>query len=75
MAKQTKTAKREAVTSPTSEDFERALNHLRQRANALIIELAKRYHAGRSEELTAILNAMDSATELKGMGRTPSPPR
>jgi hypothetical protein len=75
MAKQTKTAKRENVTSPTSEDFERTRSHLRQRANALIIELAKRYHAGRSEELTAVLNAIDSATELEGMGRTPVPQR
>ena len=73
MAKQTKTAKREDVSPPTSGEFERARNHLRQRANALIIELAKRYHAGRSEELTAVLNAMDSATELEGMGRTPVP--
>jgi len=65
--KQTRTAKRPAVASPTTEDFERARNHLRQRAGTLIIELAKRYHAGKSEELTAIMNAMDSATELERM--------
>jgi hypothetical protein len=73
MAKQTRTAKRKDVALPTSEDFQRTRSHLRQRANALIIELAKRYHAGKSEELTAVLNAMDSATELEGMGRTPVP--
>jgi hypothetical protein len=67
MTKQTRTAKRPAVASPTPEDFERARNHLRQRAGALIIELAKRYHAGKSEELTAIMNAMDSASELERM--------
>ena len=69
MAKQTKTTKRADIALPMPEHFERTRNHLRQRANALIIELAKRYHAGKSEELTAVLNAIDSATELEGLGR------
>ena len=73
MAKQTKTVKRPGVAQPTPEDFERARNHLRRRADALIIELAKRYHAGKSEELTAIMNAMDCATELERMGQTSVP--
>ena len=75
MARQTKAPKRADIALPTPEDFERTRNHLRQRANALIIELAKRYHAGKSEELTAVLNAIDSATELEGMGRKPVPQR
>jgi hypothetical protein len=53
---------------PNPEDFGRARNHLRQRANALIIELAKRYQASLAEELTSVLNAMDSAVELESMG-------
>jgi hypothetical protein len=73
MAKQTKGAKRADIVLPTPKDFEWARNHLRRRAHALIIELAKRYHAGKSEELTAVLNAMDSATELERMGRTSVP--
>ena len=73
MARQTKAPKRADIALPTPEDFERTRNHLRQRANALIIELAKQYHAGKSEELTAVLNAIDSATELEGMGRKPVP--
>ena len=67
MAKRIKTTKREYVALATSDDFERARNHLRQRANSLIIELAKRYDTGKSEELTAVLNAMDSVAELEGM--------
>jgi hypothetical protein len=73
MAKQTKTAKRPGIAEPTPADFEGARNQLRQRADALIIELAKRYHAGKSEELTAIMNAIDCATELERMGRTSAP--
>jgi hypothetical protein len=71
MAKRTKTLKQPA--QPTPDDFERARSHLRQRANALIIELAVRYHAGKSEELTAILNAIDCATELERMERRSVP--
>ncbi|HEY6254417.1 MAG TPA: hypothetical protein VIY51_01350 [Xanthobacteraceae bacterium] len=69
MAKPPKKAKQAEMASPTPEDFERARNHLRQRGNALIIELAKRYQAGKAEELTGVLNAMDSALELERMGR------
>ena len=73
MAKRIKTTKREYVALATSDDFERARNHLRQRANSLIIELAKRYHTRKSEELTVVLNAMDSAAELEGMEPRPVP--
>lgn len=73
MTRKTKAAKPPAIAQPTQEDFERARNHLRQRADALIIELAKRYHASKSEELTAIMNAMDSASELERMGRMSVP--
>jgi hypothetical protein len=58
---------------PKPADFRRARNRLRERANALIIELATRYQAGQGEELTNVLNAMDSADELERMDREGSP--
>ena len=73
MAKKTKITKPAEIAQPVPMDFERARNQLRQRAYVLIVELAKRYHAGKAEELTAILNAMDCATELERMGRMPDP--
>ena len=72
-AKSAKSTKQGDIAHPTAEDFERARTHLRQRANTLILELATRYHAGKSEELTAILNAIDCATELERMERTAVP--
>jgi hypothetical protein len=75
MAKETRMAKRPEIAQPTATDFARARSRLRQRADTLIVELAKRYHAGKSEELTAVLNAMDSATELERMEPSAVPER
>jgi hypothetical protein len=72
--KQTKTAKKPEIAQPTPEDFEQARTHLRHRADVLILELAKQYHAAKSEELTAILNAIDCATELERMEQRSVPP-
>jgi hypothetical protein len=68
MAKRIKNPKRAETALATPEEFGRARDFLRQRGNALIIELAKRYQASKVEELTNVLNAMDSAAELERMG-------
>jgi hypothetical protein len=87
MAKQTKKAKRTKPRSketpgivlhispaspPSQEDFKRARDLLRQRADVLILDLAKRYLAGTAEELTTVLDAMDSLAELERMQRPPA---
>jgi hypothetical protein len=45
--------------SPSQADFKRARDLLRQRAAALILDLAKRYVATKAAELTTVLDAMD----------------
>jgi len=75
MAKQTKKAKRTKpglarklpAPPPSQEDFKRARDLLRKRADALILDRAKRYQAGKAAELTAVLDAMDSLSELERM--------
>jgi hypothetical protein len=84
MAKQTKKAKptkrRSAATtgvqinivprpSPSQEDFELARELLGQRADALILDLAKRYQASNAAELTTVLDAMDSLSEIESLQR------
>ena len=84
MAKQTKKAKqtkRRSQATPglmlnilpappaSQEDFKRALDLLRSRADALIVELAKRYLASTAAELTTVLDAMDSLNEFERMAR------
>jgi hypothetical protein len=51
--------------SPSQEDFNQARVLLRQRADALVLILAKRYLASAASELTTILDAMDSLAELR----------
>lgn len=87
MAKQTKKTKetkhRSKATSklelnflpalpPSQEDFTRAQDLLRQRGDALIVDLAKRYLASTASELTTVLDAMDSLAEFRRMQRPPS---
>jgi len=54
---------------PSQEDFKRARDLLRQRAAALILDLAKRYVASKAAELTTVLDAMDSLAEFERMHR------
>ena len=77
MAKQTKKAKRTKprlarnvlpAPSPSQEDFEQARELLGQRADALIMDLAKRYQAGKAAELTTVLDAIDSLCEIERLG-------
>src|SRR5260370_41938318 len=58
---------------PSREDFKRAHDLLRQRAEALILDLAKRYLASKASELTTVLDAMGSLAEFEIMQRPPSP--
>jgi cold shock protein len=84
MAKQAKKVKRTRHTSkgtprpvldilpappPSQEDFKRARDLLRQRAAALILDLAKQYVASKAAELTTVLDAMDSLAEFERMHR------
>jgi hypothetical protein len=79
MAKQTKKAKRTKLgpvrnilpaSSPSQEDFEQARELLGQRADALIMDLAKRYQAGKAAELTTVLDAVDSLSEIERLQRS-----
>jgi hypothetical protein len=76
MAKQPKKAKLTkhrstlAVPPPSEEDFNRARDLLRRRADALILDIAKRYSVRTALELTTVLNAMDSLAELESMERS-----
>jgi hypothetical protein len=84
MAKQTKKAKRTrreplgvairiVPARPASQqDFEEARNLLLRRADSLVLELAKLYQAGKAEELTNVLNAIDCLAEFEGMQRPPA---
>jgi CspA family cold shock protein len=84
MAKQTKKAKPTKLRSketpdvvinilplppPSQEDFKRARDLLRQRADVLILDLAKLYLASAASELTTVLDAMDSLAEFERMHR------
>jgi hypothetical protein len=86
MAKQTKKAPpnkratKPAVTTvihpappPSRDDFKRARDLLRQRADALVHELAARYLASAAEELTNVLDALDSLAEVERIQPVPSP--
>jgi hypothetical protein len=78
MARQTKKAKRAKparhVPPPSEEDFNRARDLLRRRADALILDIAKRYSVSTASELTTVLDALDSLAELEGMeGRLREP--
>ena len=84
MAKQTKKAKRTKLgpvrnilpaSSPSQEDFEQARELLGQRADALIMDLAKRYQAGKAAELTTVLDAIDSLSEIERLQRPTDRPR
>jgi hypothetical protein len=81
MAKQTKKATRAQPVRrgespglsdrpPSEEDFNRARDLLRRRADALILDIAKRYSVSTPLELTTALNAMDSLAELESMERS-----
>jgi hypothetical protein len=72
MAKQTKKAKRTKLglvrnipPAPSQEDFEQARELLGRRADALIMDLAKRYQASKAAELTTVLDAIDSLSEIE----------
>jgi CspA family cold shock protein len=72
MAKQTKKVKRTKVglvrnisPSPSQDDFEQARELLGRRSDALIVELAKRYVASKAAELTTVLDAIDSLSEIE----------
>jgi hypothetical protein len=68
MAKQTKKAKpARHVPPPSEEDFNRARDLLRRRADALILNIAKRYSVSTASELTTVLDALDALAELEGM--------
>jgi hypothetical protein len=56
---------------PSQEDCKRARDLLRKRADALILDLAKRYLTSKAAELTTVLDAMDSLAEFERMPRTP----
>src|ERR1700746_3442020 len=78
MAKQMKKAKRAKparhVPPPSEEDFNRARDLLRRRADALILDIAKRYSVSTASELTTVLDALDSLAELESMeGRLRGP--
>jgi hypothetical protein len=82
MAKQTKRTKHRSKATPglvlnilpapppSEEDFNRARDLLRRRADALILDLAKHYSAGAAAELTTVLDAMDSLAEFESMERS-----
>jgi hypothetical protein len=57
---------------PSQEEFKRARELLRQRADALVLELAASYVVSRAEELTTVLDAMDSLAEFERMQRPPT---
>lgn len=54
---------------PSQEEFKRADDLLHQRAEALVLDLAKRYQAGKAAELTTVLNAIDSLFEIERQQR------
>jgi hypothetical protein len=86
MAKQTKKAKRAkplrrgerpglvlnilSPPPPSEDDFNRARDLLRRRADALILDLAQRYSASTAAELTTVLDALDSLAEFESMERS-----
>ena len=77
MSKQTKKAKRTKsnilpapLPSPSREDFERARELLGQRADALVLDLAKRYQVGKAAELTTVLDAIDSLSEIESLSQS-----
>jgi hypothetical protein len=81
MAKQTKKAKGTKpgpvrnilpAPSPSQENFEQARELLGRRADALITDLAKRYQASKAAELTTVLDAIDSLSEIERL-RDPEP--
>jgi hypothetical protein len=75
MAKQTKRAKpARHVPPPSEEDFNRARDLLRRRADALILDIAKRYSVRTASELTTVLDALDSLAELESMEGRPREP-
>ena len=47
------------LAAPSHEDFKRARDLLRERADALILDLGNRYLASKAAELTTVLDAMD----------------
>jgi hypothetical protein len=55
---------------PSEEDFNRARDLLRRRADALILDISKRYSASTASELTTVLDAMDSLAEFESMERS-----
>ena len=57
------------LASPSQSDFKRARYLLRQRADVLILDLAKLYLASAAAELTTVLDAMDSLAEIERMHR------
>jgi CspA family cold shock protein len=78
MAKQTKKVKRTKLVlvrnilrppSPSQDDFEQARELLGRRADALIMDLAKRYVASKAAELTTVLDAIDSLFEIQRLQR------
>jgi CspA family cold shock protein len=80
MAKRTKKARPTKPTAaggkiviarqpPSQEEFRRARDLLRQRADGLVLDLAVHYLASKAGELTTILDAMDSLAELERMHR------
>ena len=77
-AKQTKRRRKETpgveinalpAQPPSQEDFKQARVLLRQRADALVLDLAKLYLASAASELTSVLDAMDGLAELERMHR------
>jgi hypothetical protein len=79
MAKQTQKARQTkrrgaAGKPPSPEEFKQARYLLRQRADALILDLAKRYRVSAASELTTVLDAMDSLAELEKMHHLGDPP-
>jgi hypothetical protein len=56
---------------PSDDDFERARERLGKRADALIMDLAKRYQADKAAELTIVLDAMESLSEIERLTRGP----
>jgi cold shock protein len=55
--------------SPSHDDFEQARELLGRRADVLIMELAKRYVASKAAELTTVLDAIDSLSEIQRLQR------
>jgi hypothetical protein len=65
-----RTAKRtKSAPSPSQKDFERAREFLGRRADALILNLAKQYQASKAAELTTVLDALDSLSEIEKLQR------